>query len=263
MLCRERANCAPLSQANIFDRTSHSLIPGWEKVLTAFATDTVAPRMKNGTARGVFLGDELCCEIGECVTASVAPMVKLLRAVLGSRAILYTNGCAGTLAKMGEGVMLPAELDYYSVDLYTGYGPAGGGANEAAAARSLVRAPPTSPHPLFRLTVRPFPHHQFEKELYPRLSSSQGAVAVPGTFACSNTSYVPLNVSATSVVQKLDAYLEWFKADSRLMGLNPWHFNHRSSPQHPLPCDMELGAAELPGVLDKLVEVAGVVRARV
>ena len=51
---------------------------------------------------------------------------------------------------------------------------------------------------------------------------------VQGTFACSNVSYVPLQVSERSVVAKLGAYFAWAKEDARVAGINPWHFNNRS-----------------------------------
>eukprot|EP01009_Symbiontida_sp_KSa7_P008037 NODE_5249_length_318_cov_320.765799_g4638_i0.p1 GENE.NODE_5249_length_318_cov_320.765799_g4638_i0~~NODE_5249_length_318_cov_320.765799_g4638_i0.p1 ORF type:complete len:96 (-),score=28.12 NODE_5249_length_318_cov_320.765799_g4638_i0:4-291(-) len=73
-----------------------------------------------------------------------------------------------------------------------------------------------------------------------------------GTFGCSNFSYMPLKDSAKNVVDKLNGYFEWAKKDTRIAGFNPWHFNYRDHPNHPPPCDMQLGANDLPGVVDVL-----------
>ena len=45
------------------------------------------------------------------------------------------------------------------------------------------------------------------------------------------------------------------KAEPRIAGFTPWHFNNRSSPQHGPPCDMELGAVAMPDVVAKLKEI--------
>ena len=60
---------------------------------------------------------------------------------------------------------------------------------------------------------------------------------------------MPLELSGKSVVAKLRAYFEWGKADARMVAINPWHFNRRRHPQNGPPCDMELGAADIPGVV--------------
>ena len=55
---------------------------------------------------------------------------------------------------------------------------------------------------------------------------------MPGTFACSNLTYFPLEGQAKNLVDKLDAYFTWSKAEKRIAGLNPWHFNNRSVVRH-------------------------------
>ena len=109
-----------------------------------------------------------------------------------------------------------------------------------------------------------------QKEVYPRLAPHQKIFVVPGTFACSNLTYMPLAQSSRSVVEKLKAYFAWGKEDPRMAGINPWvqltrnlslrvarapflidwswvqHFSYRDKPQHPPPCDMELGAGDMP-----------------
>ena len=150
--------------------------------------------------------------------------------------MVYTNECGEAIAG-GHGhpplnSSLPPELDLFSIDVYDGYGPAGGGAAEAATARRFA-----------------------EKYLYPRMHTAQSLMLVPGTFACSNLSYVPLAVSERSVLAKLDAYLAWAKDDGRVAGFNPWHFNNRSKPQHRPPCDMQLGAVAMASVVERLQQI--------
>lgn len=60
--------------------------------------------------------------------------------------------------------------------------------------------------------------------VYPRLAPHQKIFVVPGTFACSNLSYMPLEKSSRSVVEKLRAYFEWGKEDPRMAGINPWQY---------------------------------------
>ena len=212
------------------------LLPGWQGALASFVSGTVSPRLANATARGVFLGDELCCHNSSCIGGSMRPVAKALLELVGPSALLYTNECgeaiAGGHGHPPLGSDIPPELNLFSIDLYEGYGPEGGGAAEAAKARAFA-----------------------QKYLYPRMHPAQSLMLVPGTFACSNLSYVPLAVSEASVLAKLDAYLVWAKEDGRVAGFNPWHFNNRSKPQHRLPCDMQLGAVAMAGVVDRLQQI--------
>ena len=48
--------------ANGSQLTGGGMVVGWEGVLTSWAKATVIPRLANGTAIGVFVGDEICCE---------------------------------------------------------------------------------------------------------------------------------------------------------------------------------------------------------
>ena len=56
----------------------------------------IQPGLANGTLSGVFLGDEICCEdmptrTGmECWESVIAPVADKLRAMLGSKALIYT-----------------------------------------------------------------------------------------------------------------------------------------------------------------------------
>ena len=60
----------------------------------------------------------------------------------------------------------------------------------------------------------------------------------------------------SNVVEKLKAYWDWAQNDTRIAGFCPWHFNTRfGNPQWPGVCDMELGAVEMPAVVEQLREM--------
>jgi hypothetical protein len=233
--------------ANGTQLTGGGLVAGWEGVLDTFAKVHVLPRLANKTALGVFLGDEICCHNSSCWHGQIYPLSAKLRALLGPSAILYENECGDSIAGGGMAHGHPIgppldkiapDLDWLSFDVYKGYSPKGGpdggsdGASEAAAAKAFA-----------------------EKIVYPIMAPHQKLVVVPGTFACSNLTYMPLEASAKSVIAKLKAYFEWGKTDERMVAINPWHFNRRDKPQNGPPCDMELGAVDLPGVVDELATI--------
>lgn len=170
--------------------------------------DIVKPLLDNKTAVGVMLGDEICCSNLACWSGQLDPVTKRLRSLLGPDAIIYTNECAH------PGIpMIPDAFDIISVDVYDGYSPGSNASAEVARAKEF-----------------------YSTELFPKLASHQATFLVPGTFACSNTSYMPLADSSKNVVTKLEGYFEWAKSESRIIGFNPWHFNNRSNPQHSPPC---------------------------
>eukprot|EP01052_Picozoa_sp_SAG31_P005399 SAG31_NODE_237_length_19590_cov_13.149915_5_plen_341_part_00 len=224
------------------------LVAGWESALEHFAASRVLPRMKNKTAVGVFVGDEICCHNSSCWHAQLYPISAKLRALLGPKAILYENECISSI--LGGGTAhghlvgppldkIAPDLDLISVDLYRGYSPSDvNGTVEAVKAREFAH-----------------------REIYPRLHAGQRIMAVPGTFACSNVSYMPLESSTQSVVEKLRAYFEWIKQDQLLAGISPWHFNYRQKPQAGGSCDMELGAVNMPTVLAELKKIGSWIKA--
>ena len=60
----------------------------------------------------------------------------------------------------------------------------------------------------------------------------------------------------SNVVEKLKAYWDWAQNDTRIAGFCPWHFSTRfGNPQWPGVCDMELGAVEMPAVVEQLREM--------
>ena len=100
-----------------------------------------------------------------------------------------------------------------------------------------------------------------EKNMYPKMSPTQKLVVVPGTFSCSNFSYMPLANSSRSVVAKLQAYFEWAKTDSKVIGMFPWHVNWLPNGGVIQGCDMRLGATDIPGVVPELEKIAAWIKA--
>lgn len=162
--------------------------------------------------------DEICCHNSTCWHAQIYPLAAKLRRLLGADAILYENDCADSIIGGGMAHGHPVgppldkiapDLDIISVDVYKGFLPTdSNGTEEAIAARKLA-----------------------VNDVYPRMARHQRIFVVPGTFACSNMSYMPLAESSRSVVEKLQAYFEWAKADERVLGINPCMCAFSTDPQ--------------------------------
>ena len=63
--------------------------------------------------------------------------------------------------------------------------------------------------------------------LFPKLHDHQQVLLVPGTFACSNLTYFALDDQAKNVVDKMEGYFKWAKAEKRIAGFNPWSAHSR------------------------------------
>ena len=169
----------------VFNR-GKGLVSGWQTVLDEVVNSSILPNFGPGKAlRGVFLGDEICCQNVSCWDTALAPVAARLRASLGPEAIIYTNECAVNLSSLGG---VPADLDLISVDVYAGYLPGSNGTDEVAAARQM-----------------------YETNVFPNLRPHQQVMLVPGIFACSNQSFYPLEQQSLQVVTKLDAFFEWVR----------------------------------------------------
>ena len=262
----------PTRYPNGSDSSLGGLVDGWQGRLQAWAHDVVLPAMANGSVKGVFLGDEICCHNSSCWRGQLYPMSAHLRQLLGSPAILYTNECqdsltGGNYSSHGHAVGPPLDkiapdLDVVSVDLCetfhtlvsgfifcavvltrcsarvipsadAGYAPGSSGTDEVTQDRAF-----------------------FDKEVFPRLSPHQTAAVIPGVFACSNFTYESLEDSEGRVVAKLQGYWEWAQVEPKLHGMYPWHFTNRSGEQSSGACDMRVGAVAMPKVLAKLAEIA-------
>ena len=107
----------------------------WEATIEMLVERDIKPGLANGTLVGVFLGDELCCEDTsertgmECWETVIAPVADKFRALLGPKALIYTNECGGeqmwNSSAIKSGWKIPASLDIVSTDYYAGWLPAG------------------------------------------------------------------------------------------------------------------------------------------
>eukprot|EP01052_Picozoa_sp_SAG31_P035112 SAG31_NODE_4196_length_3483_cov_3.221927_4_plen_236_part_00 len=208
------------------------LPPDWGLQLDSFE-QILAPFVKNGSATGIFLGDEKIC--GGVPLNNYTAVLQHLRAAFGQSVLLYGNECGNTIGHDE----LPSDLDLFSFDVYNAQN--NDGASEVALARSIA-----------------------EKIIFPQLAPHQRLLLVPGVYgntpaACEKAGggadVCSLDAQAAQVVTKLDGFFAWAKADERVAGFNPWHFGHRSTRQNSPIHDMEIGAVEMPTVLDKLREI--------
>jgi len=212
----------------VFNRTVRptTLINGWEnKIETMYKTD-IEPYIGKELL-GIFLGDEICCHDVPCWENVLEPVASKFRSLLGEdQGIIYTNECAN------ENITsIPVSLDAISIDTYAGYKPGSTGDDEVKQAKVIYEL------------------------IFSKLRSHQSVLLVPGIFACSNESYISLDTIDENTVEKLNGYYNWAMKEPRIIGMNPWHFNNRSSPQHHPPCDMKLGAIAMPKTLAKLKEI--------
>lgn len=214
---------------SIFGDTGLSL--DWGLQLDSFE-QRIAPFVHNGSATGIFLGDEKIC--GGVPLSNYTAVLAHLRAAFGQSVLLYGNECANTIGA-GE---LPAELDLFSFDVYNAQNNDGG--SEVALARGIA-----------------------EKTIFPQLASHQKLLLVPGIYgntpancekAGASADVCSLDAQAAQVVTKLDGFFAWAKADERIAGFNSWHFGHRGMQNSPIH-DMAIGAVEMPTVLHKLREI--------
>ena len=130
---------------------------------------------------------------------------------------------------------MPPALDLISIDAYSGYDPSVPGTEEVTRVQQLVKHMPS-------------------------LHAHQQILVVPGVFGCRNTTYFPLAQQEAHVLSKLDAYLVWMNSDSRIAGMNPYHWKTRghdepTSPTYRNKCDLALGARDMPRVAARLREI--------
>ena len=212
---------------------SRDLVAGWESIVETWAKDVALPFMRNGTVIGVYIGDELCSHnIWPCWKLSMGPLLKKVRALLGSKAVLYTNECESSFGNHTTALdKLPPELDFISFDAYEGLTIASNASTEVDVVRGYL-----------------------ESSLFNMMWPHQKALLVPGLFGCVNV--MGLNQSQDKAVEKLDAYFRWAKTDPRVAGFASWHWGDRRTPQYTKgACNMELGAGSMPRVVAKLREM--------
>ena len=216
----------------VFNRTTHptTLIKGWEEIVETMYKKDIDPYMGKQLL-GIFLGDELCCGNFNCWETVLEPVAAKFRALLGKgRGLIYTNEC--TI----DGITyIPSALDVISIDCYAGWEP--NPKNESTGYDEVTKA------------------KKKYQDILASLAPHQRVILVPGMFACTNHTNMPLEVMDQNGVEKLTGYYNWAMEEPRIIGMNPWHFNNRTGPEHAPPCDMNIGAIGMPKTLEKLREI--------
>ena len=192
------------------------LFKNW-RANVALTASMIKPLMAAGAVKGVFLGDEQVCG-GHQTMAEVAQVSDALREELGPDAILYYNegGC--------QPYAIPASLTYYSLDSYAT------GAAEVANVRKC-----------------------YEQNVFPHLNGTTKAFVVPGLFG-NPTKNVTLQED--QLVEKVTAYGAWMANETRIAGMNPWHYSTRQNSGYPhdkYPFGM--GVVDFPRVVAALREM--------
>lgn len=213
----------------IVDRHNKSLGKDWRASLDELMAE-LKPLFANGTLVGIFLGDEInCAGVPYADLDALASGVKASAAAHGIEPapIVYTNECR-VVEKWNA---TPAALDILSIDIYDYKNTS----NEV---------------PLAKAT--------YEKYIFPILRPHQGAMVVPGTFWCTESSAASQDAGMAA---KMGDYFAWLKQETRLIGLNPWHYNYRGHPQHGEPCNMQGGAVQLNKTMVVLNSIGSYIKA--
>lgn len=224
----------PMLPDGVFNKSHHCIQPDWEANTEIFVNTTLAPHIESGIVVGIFMGDELFAN--RISLSDITLVSDKLRSLLGPRGgakqtpFIYTN----ENGKMKEWPMVPASIDYISVDRYSKNGTV-----EEVSDRAW-----------------------YNGRIYPKLHPHQGVFLVPGVFASDpvncqkNNVSCPLKDQAEQIVIKLQDYLVWAQEDYKVVGFNPWHFNNRNVSQGYIKgYDDRLGAVSMPSVVDKLKEI--------
>ena len=204
---------------SIFNRSVHTLNPNWQKNLEIIINQSL-PFLDNGTIIGYFIGDEICCS--GIPYSNLTSVVNYLRNGVGTNAILYENECESGIKNWKQ---VPTELNWISIDYYD----YNNGTLEFEQTISI-----------------------YNSMIFPIMNKNQSALFVPGIFACNQTT---IDFDSQQIVHKLNLFFNYSLNDDRIKGFNPWHFNNRSSEEHPPPCIMEIGAIAMPNVLSKLQQI--------
>lgn len=216
------------------------LVKGWEVRLNGWL-DEAEPMLRDGRIEAVYLGDELMClGVPFANYTAVANIVRRKLDTLNSSAFIYSNECGSPFTTTGRIFSIPHKLpeavDQISVDIYDN------GASEVAEVRTF-----------------------YTKSVVPKMLPEQKLVVVMGLFADSNTTAAgTLEDQEHVLVEKLNAYWEWANSESRIVGLNVWHWidtppvatqrprqRARSNPA----TEYNVGTESLPRVITRLAEI--------
>ena len=202
------------------------LRPDWLSSWEALATQA-APLIASGDLYGFNLGDELVWNCLDPVNLTIAANAVRSSFPPSSGAILWYNEATPPLQFDYDGCghknvnfSIPLALDIFSTDLYHMNGPVVGWVEN---------------------NVKSF----YETYIYPRLSSSQKVMLVPGSFGSTaniypNGSYI-CDQHCYDVMCALDAndFYTWAQADPRVVAVMPW--NWQGCPGCKECCKDELG----------------------
>ena len=203
---------------------------------------TVQPMLDEGSLMGIFFGDEICW--GCTPWSNLSAAVDTVRASLPrGKAILYYNEAypvlSNSVCDSGGDFhhkwvdisypSVPEGLDWVSLDYYPDEGTLAG-------TRKL-----------------------FEQHLYPKMADHQSALYVPPAYGCNNATCSnqlccnnntrdgpnpPCHGNCTvAMLQWAQGSYDWARQDTRLVGLNPWHYTGTT------PGFFEPGLVGLPAVL--------------
>lgn len=198
------------------------LLPDWDTKTDAAMIEAL-PLLKKGVLKGIFLGDEPAC--AGVPAANVSTVASYVKSKVGDAGFVYINECERTFNNPdypGYMTVVPAGLDYISIDTYDLSDPAA----EAGQAVDF-----------------------YNEYIFPKMASHQLALVVPGTFGNSSESVASQDPLLT---KKMQLYWNWVQNETRIVGLNPWHWNRRSMPSTP---QYELGASQFPQLVALMKEI--------
>jgi hypothetical protein len=224
---------------------STHLNPRWKALIDGVLSPAALPHFGSDKAiRGVFLGDEPCC--GGLPVSELAELATYVKAKLaGSGAYVYVNECERSFVGLNPGshgcpkghqgncpypgliTKVPDAIDFISADIYE--------ENKGWEANAVRKV--------------------YENSVYPALAAHQRTWVVPGTFA-------PITMdNATNskiMVEKISGFWDWLQNDTRVVGINPWHWNTWGSFEASSP--FKMGAREFPRVRAKLQEIGAIIK---
>lgn len=199
----------------------------------------VRPLLASGVLMGFFLGDELCwacIPYRDVITAADTVRASFPR----GQAIIYYNEAFPVFTSdvCNNGTLLnytqvPASLDWLSIDLYPDEGTLNG-----------------------TITI-------YETLIYPKMADSQSVLFVPPAYGfdnytvdqrnrmCCGPGNPPCNGNCTLAMLQwaADTYA-WALRDTRMVGLNPWHYDTYQPGGYFNP-----GLVDMPAVLQAYVKI--------
>jgi hypothetical protein len=218
------------------------LQPQWREALARWAAPML-PLFANGTAQGVFTGDEVGCGTTKVNPANYSAILKEVRRLVGPNVVIYANECihdiSSSLHSKNDSkpsccipYPTPAKptcrCNPHTRNPTPGYpknGRYGGRPGNVdfpavPAEFDLVSmdcySKPAEENASMELA---FTQAYYNENIFPSLSEHQRVLLVPGTFACKD---IGMAASDTEVALKLELYLAWAESDKRIIGFNPW-----------------------------------------